>query len=123
MNFKIRQSTGYFLLDYSGKVDLNTIVSAYSLLLKEEGFTKESHTLWDFRKATVDLSIEDIQQIAEAVTLSGEQRSHSARSAFIVSDPSDKTIIQTYVTATALYPVEFEIFDDFQSGKTWLFED
>lgn len=120
MSFETRQQSGFYLLEFSQTVDKQQVINAYTSLLKQDGFNRESHTLWDFRESLIDLSIQDLNEIANAVTSAGEQRSNQARSVFVVSDPSDKTILQTYVTATAHYPVEFRIFDDFQKGVDWL---
>lgn len=122
MKFRIRQQADFYLLDFSGIVNKDFIIGAYSSLLKQNNFNIESQTLWDFRKSVVNLSINDINQIAQTVTSAGEQRSDRARSAFIVIDPSDTAILQTYITATAHYPVEFKIFDNYQSGSAWLKE-
>ncbi len=122
MSFEIRQEAGIYLLDFSGIVDKILVINAYSSLLKDKGFNTESHTLWDFRGSIVDLSIKDINEVAEAVTTAGERRSDKARSAFVVLDPSDSSTLQTYVTATAHYPVEFRIFDSYLAALAWLLE-
>ena len=122
MSFEIRQKSGFYLLDFSQTVDKPLVIEAYSSLLKQDNFNRQSHTLWDFRESLLDLSIQDLNEIALAVTSAGEQRSNKARSVFVVSDPSDKTILQTYITATAHYPVEFRIFDNYQNGLVWLLE-
>ncbi len=122
MTFKITEKDGYFLLTFLKIADRETIVVAYSSLLRHNNFTRESHTLWDMRDAMVDLSISDITKISAAVTQVREQRSEKARSVFLVTDPSDTVILQNYITATAHYPVEFKIFDDYQSGIKWLLD-
>ena len=122
MNFKIQKRDEYFLLDYSDRVDLNSIISSYSTLLQNPEFKKDSHTLWNFTKSLLDLSLEDIHKIAEAVIAASQQRANTARSAFVVQDPSDKAILQTYITETARFPVEFKIFDNERDGVNWLKE-
>jgi len=122
MSFKIHQKAGFYLLDFSQTVDKQLIFDAYSSLLKQDNFGRQSHSLWDFRDSLIDLSIQDINEIANAVTSTSDQRSSQARSVFVVSDPSDRAILQIYVTATAHYPVEFRIFDDYLKGVTWLLE-
>ena len=122
MSFKIHLKSDFYLLDFSKTVDKQLIMEAYSSLLKQSDFDRQTHTLWDFRESLVDLSIQDINEIANAVTSAGEQRSNRARSVFVVTDPSDTAILQTYVTATAHYPVEFQIFDNYQKGVDWLVE-
>ena len=122
MSFKIHLKSDFYLLDFSKTVDKQLIMEAYSSLLKQSDFYRQTHTLWDFRESLVDLSIQDINEIANAVTSAGEQRSNRARSVFVVTDPSDTAILQTYVTATAHYPVEFQIFDNYQKGVDWLVE-
>lgn len=122
MSFEIRQEPGFFLLNFSQTVDKQLVFDAFSSLLVQDNFDKRSHTLWDFRESLVDLSIQDISDIARAVTLASEQRSNQARSVFVASDPSDTAILQTYITATAHYPVEFRIFNDYQKGVDWLLE-
>jgi hypothetical protein len=120
MSFEIRQEAGFYLLDFPSVVGKKMVISAYSSLLKQKSFNTKSHTLWDFRESIVDLSMNDINEVAQAVTSAGDQRSDKARSAFITSDPSDTAILQTYITATAHYPVEFRLFDDYQQGIDWL---
>lgn len=122
MSFQIVQKKGYFLLSFSEFSDKKKIDATYKALLKEENFSKDSHTIWDFRNSIVNLSINDINQIAESVTSSSNLRSDKARSAFLVTEPTDTTVLQTYVTATSHYPVEFKIFRDYELGIKWLLE-
>ncbi|TQV75239.1 hypothetical protein FLL45_09900 [Aliikangiella marina] len=122
MAFKIHQHRKYFLLKYSGRVDKDLIIQSYSGLFNEPNFNSESHTIWDFTQSVLDMSLEDIRNVAEAVVSVSNKRSNSARSAFIVTDPSDKAIIETYITETSRFPVEFEIFEDIREGESWLIE-
>lgn len=122
MSCIIHQKKEYFLLDYSGRIDLSSLIQSYSRLYDEPDFKSDSHTIWDFTKSVLDVSLEDIRTIAETVVSASTKRSHSARSAFIVTDPSDKAIIQTYITKTARFPVEFQIFETYREGESWLRE-
>ena len=68
----------------------------------------------------LDLSMADLRQIADAVTSSAEQRSGNAKSAFVSADATDKATLENYVTMTAHYPVEFEIFTNFDTAWRWV---
>ena len=120
MSFEITQNEDYFLITFIGNFDKKTMASAYVTLIKNTDFSQESCTLWDFRNVSVNLSFQCIQENASALNSYNNKRSSSARSAFIVSDLCDKAILETYITAIAHYPVEFNIFDSFSHGVSWL---
>jgi len=122
MSFEILDKEGYYLLEFSDKADLAILFESFTALLNKQDFNREWHTVWDFSTAIVELSIPDIQKLADNVGLSSKQRSSRARAAFITTDPTDQTVLENYITATARYPVEFKIFRDTQTAKLWLFD-
>ncbi len=120
MSYEITQEKYYFVLIFTGSVDKESVLSAYTALLQNEHFKQETHTIWDIRKASAELSFVDIKELASSVTESSDERSNHSRCAYVVIDPTDKSTIQSYITATAHYPVEFRIFEDFEKAKNWV---
>ena len=119
----IYKKDGFYLIQLFDRIDRELMASAYISVLNQEEFKQNTHTLWDFRESMVDLSFDDIQKNAELLVESfSSQRTDCARSAFIVSDLSDRGILQTYVTAVSHYPVEFKLFNNYQDGVIWLLE-
>jgi len=120
MNFEITHIQVYYLIKFSGSIDRELMANAYLTLLKEPDFNKQSNTIWDFRDAMFALSFKDIQHNAVGLESFGEKRSSTSRSAFIITDSSDKALLQTYITAISRYPVEFKIFVDYHAAINWL---
>lgn len=118
--YKIIQQSDYFLLNFSGQIELSTVMASYSALLQLPGFVSESHSIWNFEESMLNLSISDIHQLADGVTASAGRRSNDAKSAFVVSDPSDTVTLENYITLTSHYPVEFELFSNLRSAEKWI---
>ena len=96
MSFKITVENDYFLILFIDNFDRKLMSDAYESLVNRSDFTKQSNTMWDFSQVVVDLSYNCIQTISESLTKYCDKRSNTARSAFVVFDPSDKAILQTY---------------------------
>lgn len=122
-NYTVTHHGHYFLIEYVEKADKESVIEAYAEVLNHPEFNLEAHTIWEFREAMVELSIPDIQEIAELVRLSSEKRSSNSKAAFIATDPSDRISLQNYITATAFYPVEFKLFETMKAAVNWLSEE
>lgn len=120
MSYEIEEQERYFLLTFTGSVDKQSILSAYASLLQSKRFKQQTHTIWDLRNATAELSFIDIKELASSITASSEKRSNCSRSAYITVDPTDRATLQHYITATAHYPVEFKIFTGFSAARQWI---
>jgi hypothetical protein len=120
MSYDIRQEKHYFLLTFSGVLDQESTIASYSSLLKNKNFSKTSHTIWDLRDATVEISFSELKDLASLVTKSAKQRSNKSKAAYIIIDPTDKAAIENYITATYQYPVEFKIFEHMSQAIKWL---
>jgi hypothetical protein len=121
-NYTVTHRGHYFLIKYVEKVDKETVIKAYAEVLNHPKFNLEAHTIWEFREAIVELSIPDIQELAELARSSSKKRSSNSKAGFIANDPSDRISLQNYITATALYPVEFKLFETMETAVNWLNE-
>jgi hypothetical protein len=119
-NYLITPKDSYFLINFIDKADKPSVIAAYAELINHDDFHLETHTIWDYSNAVVELTIPDIQEISELVRGSSDKRSSNAKAAFIATDPSDRISLQNYITATAFYPVEFMLFKDMRSALEWL---
>ncbi|MBV1911666.1 MAG: hypothetical protein KUG78_20405 [Kangiellaceae bacterium] len=120
MPVKINKCLNYYILDFTGQISKSLISQAYLDLIKRSDFDIDIHTIWDFQDAFLDISIAEFRQIAEIVTSSDAPRSNQSRSAFITMESADKISLESYITFTAHYPVEFKIFDSFDDAETWI---
>jgi hypothetical protein len=74
--------------------------------------------LWDLRTAEIEWSSGDIKQFSEWV--SANRQSGEGRTAVVVAEDFHFGLARMYEVFSSDVPVEFVVFRDLESAKTWV---
>ncbi len=121
MEFKIDASHNkYIKIVVSGLVSKTEIISAISELIQHPEYMNK-HSFWDFRLATMGLSIGDIHEVVGILSLfKPNQKPFANKSALLVSGQMNSAMAKVFTTMTKLLPFKYKVFKDKVTAVSYL---
>ncbi len=100
----------YIKINVSGIVVKSEIISTMSQLLQHPEYL-DKHSYWDFREATMGLSIGDLSEIAGILRLyKPKQKQFANKSALLVSGQMNSAMVDVFATMTKMLPFKYKVF-------------
>jgi len=110
----------YIKIIVSGVVVKSEIISTISQLLQHPEYL-EKHTYWDFREATMGLSIGDLGEIVGILRLyKPKQKQFANKSALLVSGQMNSAMVNVFATMTKMLPFNYKVFKDEDQALSFL---
>jgi len=121
MNHTLDDSHPAFIeIIVTGLVEKSSLIAAMSDLLNHPDYTQK-HTLWDFRKASMGLSMEDLEEIAGVLKLfKPSNKDFSGRSALLVPSMMELSMAKVYISISRVLPFEYNAFKDKKEALAFL---
>ncbi len=110
----------YIKVMISGLIVKPELISLMGEILQHPQY-QEKHTLWDFRQASLGLSIGDLKELVGIMKLyKPENKKFADRSALLVPGKFNSAIAEMFVSMTRLLPVKYHVFNDYDSAEAYL---
>ncbi len=110
----------YIRIIISGMVVKSEIISAISQLLQHPEYL-DKHSYWDFRKATMGLSINDLSEIVGILRLyKPKQKQFANKSALLVSGEMNSAMVNVFATMTKMLPFNYKVFSNKDHALSFL---
>ncbi len=110
----------YIKIIVSGMVVKTEIISAISQLLQHPEYL-DKHSYWDFREATMGLSVGDLSEIVGILRLyKPKQRKFANKSALLVSGQMNSAMVNVFATMTKMLPFNYRVFKDKNHALSFL---
>ncbi len=110
----------YIKIVVSGLVVKPEIISVISQLLQHPEYLIK-HSYWDFREATMGLSIDDLSEIVGILRLyKPKQRKFANKSALLVSGQMNNAMVNVFATMTKMLPFNYKVFKDNENAISFL---
>ncbi len=110
----------YIKITISGLVMKSEIIPTISQLLQHPEYL-DKHSFWDFREATMGLSIGDLSEIIGILCLyKPKQKQFANRAALLVSGQMNRAMVNMFATMTKMLPFNYKIFKDKDHALSFL---
>ncbi len=102
----------YIKITVLGMVVKAELISTISQLLQHPEYL-DKHSYWDFREATMGLSIGDLSEIVGILRLyKPKQKQFANKSALLVSGQMNSAMVNVFATMTKMLPFKYRVFKD-----------
>ena len=124
MEFQLDNSHDvYIQMITSAVVDKAGLIAAMSELVRHPDYHKK-HSLWDFRQATLGLSIGDLGEIVGVLRLyKTREKNFANKSALVVPGVMDMSMARVFISLSKLLPFDYKVFKDIEEARTFLTTD
>ena len=108
----------YISIALNGKITLEVMIAAISELMGHSDY-KAKHSLWDFSKGYLGLSINDLKQIVRFLEMyTPENKSSANKAAMVIPRGIHQAIMKIFISMSSTLPYEYEVFLS-TSGLNW----
>ncbi len=115
--------TLYILITISGVVDKKGVITAMSELFTHPDF-QSKHTMWDFTRASMGLSIGDLREIIGILKLFKPPRKNFAnRVALVVPMRMEMNMAKIFLSISKLLPFDYKVFENREQTLPFLTSD
>lgn len=110
----------YIRMTVTGMVEKKGLTDAMSELMGHADYS-DKHTLWDFTRAAMGLSLSDLGEIAGVLRLyKTRNKKFASKSALVVPGLMDMSMAKIYVSLSQLLPFDYRVFQSIEDALDFL---
>ena len=118
MEIEHREDYGVIVFRGEGVVRLGDIISAMRSYTTTEGFNPSGGGVWDFQRATIELSFDEVGNFSRPIQSTGRYPRDESRVGILVRSETDRTILLECKKAAELQ-TKWAFFDDLDRALQW----